>query len=184
MAQASSSSYFGPALVGEVNSSNVGQGFSNNQFIYPSYESLFLYAEAVNRGWISGDPQTALNAAITESFVWTGVPDAVNAATTYITANPGITTVSPDSSIAANVQKVVYQKYIANTNIDPLESFLDINRLHFLTDNSYISTYSAKISNNLPLRLLYPQSEYTTNSTNTPKEVVGDIFTQKIFWEP
>jgi hypothetical protein len=180
LAQAASSSYFGPALNGEVDADNVGQGFSKDQFIYPSYESLFLYAEAVQRRWITGpgviDPQTALDSAITESFVWTGVPDAVNAAQAYIAGNPDITTVS--------IQNIAYQKYIANTNIDPLESFLDINRLHFLTDDSYISTLSAKISNFLPLRLLYPQSEYTTNAANAPKEVIGDIFTKKLFWQP
>ncbi len=179
---ANQSSYYGPALVGELNSGNVGQGFSKPQTIYPSYESLFLYAEAVARGWIIADAQMALNNAIKESFVWTGVPDAANAATAYIAANPDITTVT--GSTDAAVQRIVYQKYIANTNIDPLESFLDINRLNFLTDDSYISIYSAKISNTLPLRLLYPQSEYTTNSANTPKEVIGDIFTKKLFWQP
>lgn len=178
---ANQSSYYGPALVGELNGSNVGQGFSKPQNIYPSYESLFLYAEAVARGWITGNAQMALNNAITESFVWTEVPDASNAAKAYIAANPTVTTVTSSTDTA--VKRIVYQKYIANTNIDPLESFLDINRLNFLSDDSYISIYSAKISNTLPLRLLYPQSEYTTNSANTPKEVIGDIFTKKLFWQ-
>ena len=183
--QANQSSYYGPALVGELNGSDVGQGFSKDQPIYPSYESLFLYAEAVARGWITGNTNDAMAAAITESFVWLGVPDAANAAASYISSNPTITTVDTVSATPlAKDQAVAYQKYIANTNIDPLESFLDINRLHFLTDNSYISIYSAKISNTLPLRLLYPQSEYTTNAANTPKEVIGDIFTKKLFWEP
>ena len=160
-----------------------GSGAMQSQTIYPSYESLFLYAEAVARGWIPGNAQTALNAAITESFVWTGVPNAANAAATYMAANVGITTLTSD--LDSNIQKIAFQKYLANTNVDPLESFLDINRLHFLTDNSYISTYSAKIGGGiLPLRLLYPQSEYTTNATNVPKEVIGDIFTKKLFWEP
>ncbi len=54
LASAAQSSYFGPALVGELNPSDVGTGYSMDQFIYPSYESLFLYAEAVARGWIPG----------------------------------------------------------------------------------------------------------------------------------
>ncbi len=184
LAQANASSYFGPALVGDVNGNNVGTGYSQSQFIYPSYESLFLKAEAVARGWISGDANAALAAAITESFVWLGVPNAVSAATTYITKNPTIATLNSASSVSAKAKIVVYQKYIANTEIDPLESFLDQNRLHFLSDKSYISTFSGKISNTLPLRLLYPQSEYTTNSKNVPAEVASDVFTKKLFWEP
>ncbi|MGN6531645.1 MAG: SusD/RagB family nutrient-binding outer membrane lipoprotein, partial [Ginsengibacter sp.] len=184
LAQASSSSYFGPALVGDLNANKVGTGFSQSQFIYPSYESLFLKAEAVARGWMAGDANAALAAAITESFVWLGVPNPTTAAANYISKNPEIATLNSASTVAAKVQIVAYQKYIANTAIDPLESFLDQNRLHFLTDNSYISTFPGKISNKLPLRLLYPQSEYTTNSKNVPSEVASDVFTKKLFWEP
>lgn len=184
LAQASASSYFGPSLVGQLNGSNVGQGYSQSQFIYPSYESLFLKAEAVARGWIPGNANAALAAAITESFVWLGVPNAQATAATYIAANPGIATLAAGNSISASAKIIAYQKYIANTNIDPLESFLDQNRLHFLTDKSYISTAPGKVSNSLPVRLLYPQSEYTTNAANTPKQVARDAFTQKLFWEP
>ncbi|MEO6837460.1 MAG: SusD/RagB family nutrient-binding outer membrane lipoprotein [Ginsengibacter sp.] len=184
LALANVSSYFGPALNGALNSSDVGMGFSNDQFIYPSYESMFLYAEAVARGWIADDANTALKAAITESFVWLGVPNAATAASAYITANSKIATIIPDSSLTVKVNTIAYQKYIANTGVDPLESFLDINRLHFLKDNSYISTLSGKASSFLPFRLLYAQSEYTTNAANTPKEVASDVFSKKLFWQP
>ena len=155
------SSYFGPALVGNVNIINGtavpdGSGATKDQWIYPSYESMFLYAEAVARGWIAGDANAALAAAITESFVWLGVPDAATAATDYITNNPDIATITT-GSVLDNAKIIAYQKYIANTAIDPLESFLDQNRLHFLTDNSYISTISSRLSDFLPVRLLYPQ---------------------------
>lgn len=184
LAQSAQSSYFGPALVGELDANDVGTGYSMNQFIFPSFQSLFLYAEAVARGWVAGDADAALAAAITESFVWLGVPDAANAAMAYIAANPSITTMGSASTPIARDRIVAYQKYIANTGIDPQESFFDLNRLHFLTDNSYISTLPTKISNTLPLRYLYAQSEYTTNGANTPKQVAGDEFTKKLFWEP
>ncbi len=184
LAQASASSYFGPALVGDLNGNNVGQGYSKAQFIYPSYESLFLYAEAVARKWIMGDANAALAAAITESFVWLGVPNATAAATTYIAANSGIATLAAGNSISANAKIIAYQKYIANTEIDPLESFFDLNRLHFLADKTYISNAPGLASHTLPLRLLYPQSEYTTNGANTPIEVASAAFTKKLFWQP
>ena len=185
LAQASESSYWGPGLVGDLDANGVGTGYSQDQFIYPSYESLFLKAEAVARGWMAGDPNAALTAAIEESFAWIGVPDAKSAADAYIANNTGITTIGTSSPVSASDIKILaFQKYIANTVIDPMESFFDLNRLHFLTDNSYISTLAGKVSNTLPLRLLYPQSEYTTNGKNVPQEVASDVFSKKLFWQP
>ena len=129
-------------------------------------------------------PTRLLAAAITESFVWLGVPDARNAAAAYIAANPSIATLASGYKCSLNAKVIAYQKYIANTGIDPLESYFDVNRLHFLTDKSYISTAPGLVSHTLPFRLLYPQSEYTTNGVNTPKQVAGDAFTKKLFWEP
>jgi len=169
------SSYFGPGLAGSA---------EQDQWIYPSFESMFLKAEAIARGWIEGDLQTALNDAITESFVWLGVPDAVNAAATYISNNPEITDVSNAGTTADSRDAfVVFQKYLALVGIDPLEAWADERRLHFLPPG-YISVNPNRISNTLPLRLLYPQSEYTTNAENV--QAVGNInqFTTKIFWEP
>ena len=181
-------SYFGPGLVGTINSSNSGDGSGakQNQWIYPSYESMFLYAEAVARGWIPGSAQAAYMAAITESFVWLGVPDAANAAATYMTNTPSANWANAGTTTLSMAKFIAYQKYIANTIIDPLESYSDLRRLNFLTDNSYISAAPGKLQNFLPVKLLYPQSEYTSNSKNVPPEVGGangDLFTKKIFWQ-
>jgi Starch-binding associating with outer membrane len=186
---ASNLSYFGPALVGTINSSNSGDGSGavQNQWIYPSYESLFLYAEAVARGWIPGDAKTAYMAAVTESFEWLGVPNADAAAATYMANTPSANWANSGSTVLSKAKFIAFQKYIANTTIDPLESYSDIRRLHFLTDNSYISVAPGKLSNNLPLRFLYPQSEYTSNGGNVPQQsggANGNAFTQKLFWEP
>ncbi|MEP6682624.1 MAG: SusD/RagB family nutrient-binding outer membrane lipoprotein [Parafilimonas sp.] len=168
-------SYFGDALV---------RSADQDQWIYPSYESLFLKAEAIARGWMSGDAKTAFEDAITESFVWLGVPDAENAAAAYITDNPDITDWSNAGSSADSKDKfVVYQKYIANTCIDPRESWADQRRLYFLP-SGFISNDDNRISNTLPLRLPYAQSEYTTNAESVLKEGTVNIFSSKIFWEP
>ena len=124
---------------------------------------MFLKAEAIARGWMPGDAETAFEAAITESFVWLGVPDAESAAADYIADNPDIANWSNAGTTAdAERQFVVFQKYIADCCIDPLESWADERRLHFLPED--LSPLIAnRISNTIPLRLLYPQSEYTTN---------------------
>ena len=168
-------SYFGPALVASA---------EQDQWIMPSFESLFLKAEAIALGWMPGDAKTAFEDAITESFVWLNVPDAQNAAASYIADNPDIADWSNAGTTANGRDRfVVFQKYIAMCCIDPREAWADERRLHFLPDG-FISVNPNRISNTLPLRLLYPQSEYTTNGENVLKEGTINQFTTKIFWQP
>ena len=180
-------SYFGPGLIGDDAPSNVGA--TQNQWIYPAYESLFLKAEAIARGWLPGGPsgaKTVYEQAITASFSFLKVPDASTEAQTFLDNPDGGAnwdSIARDN-FAAEIQLIAYQKYIANTGIDPLESYSDERRLHFLTDNSYISTNPAKVASTLPLRLLYPQTEYTTNNTSVQAVGTIDAYSTKIFWEP
>lgn len=180
----SQSSYFGPGLIGD--DLGGGGGASQSQWIMPSFESMFLYAEAVARGWIAGDAKAAYESAVTESFVWLRVPDAVAAANKYLHLDDPRTNwdEGAGATVTSKVRFIAFQKYIALTGIDPLESYSDQRRLHFLPDNGYLSINPAKVSNTLPLRLLYPQSEYTTNSTNVLAEGTIDPFSTKLFWEP
>jgi hypothetical protein len=169
------SSYFGPGLVGSA---------SQDQWIIPSFESLFLKAEAIARGWLPGDVRTAYEDAVTESFVWLGVPDAENEANAYLQNADIANWDNAGSSVDEQVNFIVYQKYIALCGIDPLEAWSDQRRLDFLEDDSYISDNPSKISNTLPVRLLYPQTEYTTNAQSVQAEGTINQFTSKIFWQP
>ncbi|MDP4246470.1 MAG: SusD/RagB family nutrient-binding outer membrane lipoprotein [Bacteroidota bacterium] len=184
----SASSYFGPGLIGDPGGSGdvtAGPGSSQDQWIVPSFESMFWYAEAVARGWIPGNAQTAYAAAVTENFVWLGVPNAAAAATSYMSgaADADPNTLAGLGTPFLKDQFIAYQKYRALVGIDPLEAYSDIRRLNILTDNSYISAAPGKLSNSIPVRLLYPQSEYTSNSTNVLKEGTISPFTSKIFWD-
>ncbi len=116
---AANSSYFGPGLVGDlIPGTNIGDGYSQDQFIYPSFESMFLYAEAAARGWIPGaDPQAAYMAAVTESFVWLGVPNADSAAASYMANNDDANWANAGSTVLSQAKFIVYQKYIALTAI-------------------------------------------------------------------
>ena len=176
----SQSSYFGPGLIGA--NLDGGAGAAQDQWIMPSFESMFLYAEAVARGWIAGDTKQAYESAVTESFRWIGVPDAETQAQTYLT-NSDIAVWNPTASTTDKINKIILQKYIAMTGIDPLEAYSDERRLNFLPAG-YITKNSARMSSTLPVRLLYPQIEYTTNGDQVKAE--GDInqFTSKIFWQP
>jgi hypothetical protein len=184
----SQSSYFGPGLIGDSSASGdpaAGPGATQNQWIMPSFESMFFWAEAVARGWAPGNAQTAYMAAVTESFVWLGVPDAKNAATAYMTSFPQAEWANSGApSAESEATFIAFQKYLAMVGIDPEEAYSDIRRLNMLTDNSYISTAPGVLGNGiLPVRLLYPQSEYTSNSTNVLKEGTINPFTSKLFWD-
>lgn len=169
------SSYFGPGL-------NVSA--EQDQWIMPSFESLFFKAEAIARGWMPGDARQAFEAAITESFVWLGVPDATAAAAEYI-ANTDIANFDNAGATALEKAKfIAVQKYIALCCIDPREAWADIRRLDMLEDHGYISVNPARLQDRLPVRLLYPQREYTTNADNVLQQGNINQFTSKLFWQP
>ena len=170
------SSYFGPALISSSN---------QDQWIYPSFEAMFLYAEAVVRGWIPDDhnSQAAYEAAVKESFKWLQVPDAESAAEHYMNGNDIADWANAGSTVTEKIKFIAFQKYIANTCIDPLESYADQRRLHFLPPG-FISLNTGKLSDKLPLRLAYVQSEYTTNAKNVNAVGQIDVFKTKLFWEP
>jgi hypothetical protein len=181
-------SYFGPGIVGTINGANQGDGSgaAQDQWIMTSFESMFLYAEAVARGWIAGTDSVAYKAAVTESFNWLGVPNADSAAASYMANNADANYIPANigSTPLSKATFIAYQKYLALPMIDPLEAYADLRRLNMLKNTSYISQFSGRLSNTLPVRLLYPQSEYTTNATNVNAEGTIDQFTTKLFWEP
>ena len=198
-----SSSYFGPGLIGDPNNGVYTAGAKQDQWILPDYESLFMEAEAAERGWLDEDAKSLFESAITQSFVFLkvkndqGEDDAENVAANYIAntffANWDQWMVNIGSSVDNMVQLIAIQKYIANCGIDPFESWCDERRLHMLETiddlglpqgATYISANPSRISNTIPIRLLYPQSEYTTNGTNVKAEGTIDQFSSKIFWIP
>jgi hypothetical protein len=179
---ATSLSYYGPALVGNINASNVGDGSgaAADMWIYPSYESMFLYAEAVARGWITGNAATAYNNAVIESFVYLKVPNDTASALTYLT-NSSVS--FPAGTILDQAKAIAKQKYFSLVGMDPIEVYSDLRRVNMLSDdNSYISKQANVTS--LPVRIPYPQTEYTSNSANALKEGTINVFTSKVFWQP
>ncbi|MDB5232262.1 MAG: SusD/RagB family nutrient-binding outer rane lipoprotein [Chitinophagaceae bacterium] len=167
-------------------SSKAGPGLASsptqNQWIYPSFESMFLEAEAIARGWIPGNAKAAYEAAVTESFVWLGVPNATTAASAYLQNSANWS--SAGTTAASQARFIAYQKYIALTGIDPLEAWSDIRRLNMIPNKGYITVNPNRVSSNLPVRFLYPQTEYTSNQANVSSLGTINQFSSKIFWQP
>jgi hypothetical protein len=163
---------FGPGLIGSA---------TQSQWILTSVESLFLYAEAVARGWIAGNAQTAYENAVRESFIWLGVPGAVAAANTYMANNPTANWANSGTSTLDKVKFIVFQKYISMAGFAPLEAWTDYRRLGVPT-NVPLSTFAGR-GPNIPVRLLYPLAEYAVNKDNVQAEGSINPFTSRVFWD-
>lgn len=167
-----------------ANSSNVaGPGLVKSetqpQWLFTSVESLFLQAEAIQRGWLSGSAQSAYEDAVTESFLWLDVEDAENEAADYLNqSNPIVNW----GSASNKINLIVMQKYLALAGINNFEAWVDYRRLGVPTDLP-LSLSPSRAGRGVPLRLLYPQEEYNYNNANVTAQ--GDINAQTspIFWD-
>ncbi|HSC53984.1 MAG TPA: SusD/RagB family nutrient-binding outer membrane lipoprotein [Phnomibacter sp.] len=169
-----------------ANSSDVsGPGLARTatqaQWFLTSVESLFLQAEAIQRGWLTGDAQTAYANAVTESFVWLGVTNATATATAYLAQSLPIVNWGAAVTPADKINLIIMQKYLALVGVNNFEAFTDYRRLGVPTDLP-LSLAPSRGSNKVPVRLLYPQAEYNYNAVNAKAE--GDISAQtsKVFW--
>jgi hypothetical protein len=132
---------------------------------------------------LPGNAQAVYEDAVKGSFTWLGVPDATTAATNYMSANTiaNWATVA-GSSVLAQAKFITNQKYLALCGIDPVEAWSDIRRLDMLSDKGYISVNASRPT--LPVRILIPQTEYTSNGDNARAQGTISQFDSKMFWQP
>lgn len=165
--------------------SNIGSGlvksFDQDQWIVTSVESMFLEAEAIARGWLPGNAQTAYENAVKESFTWLGVPSAATAATTYMTNNASANWANAGATADSKAKFIVAQKYLALIGVNALEAWNDYRRLGVPTTVP-LSVNPARGTRIIPVRLIYPSAEFAVNSANVQAQ--GSIDGQsKIFWD-
>lgn len=165
-----------------ANSSDVaGPGLAKSatqpQWVITSVESLFLQAEAIQRGWITGNAQTAYENAVRESFIWLGVPNATATANTYLASGQAIV----DWASAANkINLIITQKYLALIGINNFEAWVDYRRVGVPV---VPKSLAPSVASNIPLRIRYPQNEYNYNAANVAAENNPDVFTTGVFWD-
>lgn len=174
------------AGAGSVASPGLIKGYAQSIWIMTSVESLFLQAEAIQRGFLAGTAQTAYINAVKESFRWLAVtnPDA----TFQTWYDDAVTNAKVNISYAAAPDKlklIAYQKYMALNGTLFLESWTDYRR-----NGNYpvipLSVNPGRTSTTIPYRLLFPQREIDLNTANVPTagRSSGDQFTGKIWWMP
>jgi Starch-binding associating with outer membrane len=108
-------------------------------------ESYFLQAEAVARGWATGDASALYKQGMQASFTATGVGDALTAAV----------------SVNDKVKAIITQKYYAMCGFQGFEAWNEWRRTGYPT---LVPSVASTIDpGQMPLRMLYPNSELTSN---------------------
>jgi len=151
---------------------------TQSQPVFTAIESLFLQAEAAERGWISGSAQTLYENAVKESFAYLGVGAGTGQA--YLTAGAANPTIGY-AAATNKIQLIVEQKYLGLIGLANFESYVDYRRLGF--PNVPLSLNPNRLTNVIPLRLAYPQTEYNYNAANVAAQGTINPQTSAIFWD-
>ncbi len=176
--------YFGALLLGPVTTtSQLGTGllqsYNQDAPMFTDFESLFIQAEAAQRGFINGTTAKSLyESAVTQSVVYMGGL-AADAGTYLKQASAPLVNFDESTN---QVQTILTQKWIALNGISPMPIWTDYRRTGF-PDFIHWSQDAAKLNPTPPVRLLYPQTEISTNNTNVLAQGDISLFTSKIFWQ-
>ena len=176
-------------------------GAASNAWIFTATESLFLQAEAMRRGILVGNAGTKLTEAITESFVSLGLTalDATN----YIANNasyPDVDFNGVSQGVglpAGGMYTILSQKWFALNVFATLEVWTDYRRANMrygigsgFIEGPLISVHPQNTKTAIPIRLFYPQDEYSYNAANVAAEGVVNVFNSggvngrnRIFWD-
>ncbi len=180
------------------------------QILFSAAEVWFLRAEARERGYITSGPtaQALMESGILASFVYLGVVNPSAALAAYLTYNAGYADVDYNAPPLAagyptgGIATIISQKWFALNGINTLEVWTDYRRVpfssvstlpgasttHFTygTAGGYAAGPVLSVSPQLPpgaiipVRYLYPQTEYNYNPANAPQ---GITTASKIFWD-
>ncbi len=173
-----------PSASGTVQTTGVLKSYAMGTPILTATESLFLQAEAIQRGYLSGTLATVYNSAVAESFrilnVGGSASAAATAAATYTAQANGKTNLAASSNA---LQTIILQKWAALNIYDPVETWCDWRRLGIPSDLP-VSIYPGTTATHPPYRMLYPATEYSYNSANVNAQGTINAMTSKVFWQP
>ncbi len=136
-------------------------------------ESYFLQAEAVVRGWATGDAKNLFESGIKASFAVfsvTGVDNYIATAPDAIWPSAGTT--------AEQIKAIITQKYYAMCGTQGFEAWTEWRRTGY-PDIFVVSKTSILGTTALPQRFLYPETEVTRNQ-NFPGQ---KLITEKVWWD-
>jgi hypothetical protein len=148
-------------------------------------ESYFLQSEAVLRNYMGGNAEQLYHNGIKASFETLDLT-AAQATTYYSATNNPKAYWNNAGTFTQKLNLIMMQKYAAENSITPFEVWCDYRRLPTLPFHQSIpiSNSPAVDAPAIPVRILYPTSEYQTNAENVgAQNQAGNAHhTQKIFW--
>ena len=158
------------------------KGPTQDQLILSDFESLFIQAEAAQKGYIAGNAATLLKQAVEQNYIYLG--DSAGDADDYISAGAGNANV--DFTIGG-LQAIITQKWIALNCINWFEAYTEYRRTGF--PNAAVLGLSHAVNHitapdgkvHIPYRYLYPQSEINSNGKNVPALPKAQY--TPIFWD-
>jgi hypothetical protein len=167
---------------------------ANPSLIMSGFESYFLQAEAVERGWLTGDAKALYESAVIANFSYLGITDDTTAAN-YLAQDNGGT----NYDVATDkLSLILNQKYIAFCGINGFEAWCEYRRTGIPDpkasdpDYSMISYYKGVPRKEIPHLLYYPQREFNLNNLNTKAATLGNYgkeqdasyqFDARVFWD-
>ena len=166
------------------------QNYNQSAPVLTDVESLFLQAEAVQRGDMTGDAQALYESAVTQSILYEGQKSYWDAANytplTSIVAATYLAQTSANVNWGASsdkIQAIITQKWIGLMALAPVTMYTDYRRTGFPNFIHFSQDPLKQGPGTPPVRLLYPQSEISTNNDNVVLQGNIDLFTSKIFWQ-
>jgi hypothetical protein len=164
----------GPAVLPNDNTVSTSTLYSRKQIVMTAAESFFLQAEAVQQGYMTSalTADSLFNTGIIESFRLNGLTKAA-AMTYYNQSNIKY------SSSSNKLQSIITQKWLANANFCGFEAWTEFRRTGYPNVPLSIKAQGTQ----QPVRLIYPQSEYSNNTTNVEAQGTISQYTSKIFWD-
>jgi Starch-binding associating with outer membrane len=149
------------------------------------YESSFLQAEAIARGWLTGDDAALYSEGISQSFrsvlTYNLLPadfiypeDILKTTDSTYQVLPAI---AYPSDPEAKIERIITEKWAAMCGTQGIEAWTEWRRTGY--PNFFVVSANSLIGNNFPNRLLYPSSEVTRNAS-FPGQV---NITDKVWWD-
>lgn len=169
---AMTSAFKGPSE-NEGKATGLLKSFNQPSVLLSSFESLFLQAEAAQRGWISGDPALFYESGIRESFSYLEVStDLFNAYNNQSLVNYNLA--------ADKIERIIEQKWLSLNSINSIEAWNDYRRLGMpAIPNSLL----APAVDARPLRLMYPETERQTNNAEASRQGGDEVTLHKVWWD-
>ncbi|MBK9212478.1 MAG: SusD/RagB family nutrient-binding outer membrane lipoprotein [Saprospiraceae bacterium] len=143
-----------------------------------AWETELLVAEAIARGWVSGDAKSHFENAVHLNMSYLGIDSTTTA--TYLNGSGIWDAANPIKSIAI-------QKWVCMNGLQPMESWIETRRFDSSTNPIFTSptgifvvpTNNVLGGNRFPSIFYYPESEQSLNNKFPGQHSLTD----KVFWD-